>query len=114
MRKHLAIFAPEVVKEIFSGKKIIETRFSQKRIAPFGEVSVGDVVYIKPAGDEIKGQFLVKKVIFFEGLDAKDWQLIQKNYILTSQDLVLRAQNARYGTVIFIDRVEKFITPPVK
>ncbi len=122
MRKHVAIFSPQAVKAVFTGKKTIESRFSQKKIPPFGHISVGDLVYIKPAGKEIKGQFLVKKVISFEGLDETDWEVIKKQY---KKKLILGTKEetekfleghakAKYGTIMFIGRVEQFIVSPVK
>ncbi|OGE30380.1 hypothetical protein A2631_01245 [Candidatus Daviesbacteria bacterium RIFCSPHIGHO2_01_FULL_44_29] len=122
MRRHLAIFTPQAVKEIFAGRKTIETRFSNKRLVPFGQVSKGDVVFIKPSGQEISGQFIVKKVLFFEGLDQTDFEIIKKAY---GKDLSFGSmeqdvsyfknkESAQFGTVIFIDRVERFITSPLK
>lgn len=122
MKKHLAIFSKSVITQIFAGHKTIESRFSQKRIPPFGDISVGDLVYIKESGEEIRGQFKVAKVLSFEGLDKKDWQLIQNAY---AAELSLGSNEAdaayfkshaaaRYGTIIFMDRVEQFITSPIK
>lgn len=83
---------------------------------------MGDLVYLKPIGAEISGQFFVSKVISFEGLDKKDWELIKLNF---APDLGLYTQkeeseyfkshlNARYATIIYFNRVEHFITSPVK
>ncbi len=122
MKKHLAIFSPEVVKLLFSGVKTIETRFSQKRIEPYGAVSVGDLVYIKKSGEDIVGQFKVRKAIYFEGLDHDDWQLIKTNYgpklSLGSQQLddnyFKLHQQAKFASIIFIDEIEQFITSPIR
>lgn len=122
MRKHLAIFSESSIKAILSGRKTIESRFSQKRISPFGQISIGDVVYIKPSGRDVVGQFKVRKVISFDGLEEKDWQLIKSSF---GQQLSLGSkeeedsffsnhQTAHYGTLIFIDKVEQFITSPIK
>ncbi|MBI2595386.1 hypothetical protein HYW46_01465 [Candidatus Daviesbacteria bacterium] len=122
MTKHLAVFSKEAVQRIFEGKKTVESRFSQHKIAPFGSVGKGDLVYIKPAGGEIAGQFLVKKVISFENLDGSDWQIIRfhfgKKLSLGNKGLDDKFfkihKDAKYGTLIFIDRVEQFITSPIK
>ncbi len=66
--KHLAIFKGDGGEKILTGEKLIETRFSKSKIPPFGVISTGDLVYIKPSGGDIIGQFRVKKVIFFDGL----------------------------------------------
>lgn len=121
MRRHLAIFSLQVAQEIIAGRKTVETRFSLKRISPFGEISSGDIVYIKPPGKPILGQFLVKKVILFENLNKDDWDLIKNYYgeklslgsIEVDQKYFKEKAEAKYGTVIFIDQVEQFITEPI-
>lgn len=112
MRRHLAIFDPEAIQDIFKGQKTTESRFSQKKIAPFGLVGVGDWVYIKPPGKEVVGRFKVKKVISFEGLDKEDWVLIRQFGI--QKKFTDKHKNAHFGTLVFIDSVEQFITSPIK
>lgn len=122
MRKHLAIFSPEGAEQVLAGKKTVETRFSKNKIVPFGEVSAGDVVYIKVSGGNIVGQFLVKKVISIENIDQTDWDFISKSYgkqiSLGSEYLddqyFSGKKDSRFGTIIFIERVEQFIVPPIK
>lgn len=122
MRKHLAIFKSEIGEAILSGKKTIETRFSKHRIAPYGSVSAGDLVYIKPTGDEIIGQFRVKKVFSYEGLTEGDVEKIFQDYgskILIGnkeedEKYVADKKKSSYGTLIFIGDSERFITSPIK
>ena len=122
MRKHLAIFSPEGAEQILSGTKTVETRFSKNKIVPFGEVSVGDIVYMKVSGGDIIGQFLVKKVISIENIEQSDWDFMRKSYgkqiSLGSQELDEKFFNekkeSRFGTLLFIYRVEQFIVPPIK
>lgn len=109
MKKHLAIFSTQAIERIFAGLKTVEVRFSVKRISPYGEIESGDIVYIKPPGEEIVGQFLVKKVIFMDNLEDKDWDFISKNYSLEAKKI-----NTRFLTIIFIGQVEQFITSPIK
>lgn len=122
MKKHLAIFSKSAIAQLFAGKKTIETRFSRHKIAPFAEVSVGDVVYIKPPGEAVVGQFLVAKVLFLEGIDRKDWDLLKTHYgdkiSLGSKEedakYFINKETSRFATIIFIDQLEKFITSPIK
>lgn len=111
MKKHLAIFTKEEIKKIFSGKKNIDIRLSQKRISPFGRVNIGDIVYIKPPGEEVVGQFIVKKVISFEGLEIEDWKVLKSGYGVKD---AFSLKNPKFATLIFIDQVEQFITSPIK
>lgn len=120
MTKHLAIFTELAITQILTGQKTVETRFSQKRIVPFGVVSSGDTVFMKLSGHDICGQFKVKKVVSFENLDSNDWAVIKKSY---GKELSIGEEAldekyfearkfAKYGTVLFIDQVEQLITSP--
>lgn len=110
--RHLAIFKKEVIKDIFSGKKTIESRFSKAKIAPFGQVKVGDIVYIKPPGKDIVGQFWVEKIISFEGMDQNDWRNLKKQY--GDDSWLPEKSGVKYGTLIYIGRVDQLITSPIK
>lgn len=115
--KHLAIFNKQTAKFILSGQKTIESRFSKSRLAPFGQVSVGDLIYIKPAGEDIIGQFRVKKVISFEGLDEGDFKDIFAKYgkkLMMDEAFLETHKSAKYGTLIFIGEVDQLITSPIK
>ncbi|MDO8429102.1 MAG: hypothetical protein Q7S88_00550 [Candidatus Daviesbacteria bacterium] len=117
MRRHLAIMHQSVIEAILLGRKTIETRFSKHRIVPFGAISVGDLVYLKPPGKEIEGQFRVKKVYTYDGLTTSDVEKIFtefKSEIATGdQDFdrgyLIQKRGSLFGTVIFIGDSERFI-----
>lgn len=117
MTKHLAIFKGDGAEKILSGQKKIESRFSRSRISPFGAISAGDLVYIKPSGEEIIGQFRVKKVIFYDGLNDQDLEDIKKTFggpIGQGNDYWKAKKGCKYGTLIFIGDSNRFITAPLK
>ncbi len=117
MQKHLAIFKGEGAKFILSGKKSMESRFSQRRDVPFGQISKGDLVYIKQSGEDIIGQFRVKKVIFYDGLTEEDLEQIKRTYsdaIVQVDGYWKEKKGSKYGTLIFIGEVDPFITSPLK
>lgn len=117
MQKHLAIFKGEGADLILSGTKTVESRFSKRRNPPFGVISAGDLVYIKPSGKDIIGQFRVKKVIFYDGLDLSDLSNLREKYgsqLAVEEDYWKSKETARYGTLIFIGEVDPFITSPIK
>lgn len=117
MKKHLAIFKGEGAELILSGKKTIESRFSKRKDPPFGQISTGDLVYIKPSGKDIIGQFRVKKVIFYDGLDEKDIKEIREKYgskLAVDESYWKGKETAKYATLIFIGEVDPFITSPIK
>lgn len=115
--KHLAIFKGGVGDLILTGKKTVESRFSKAKNPPFGMIGSGDLVYIKPSGKDIIGEFRVKKVIFFDGLDLDDLDDLRKRYgeqMSVGSDYWDRNKNARFGTLIFIGDSSRFITSPVR
>lgn len=117
MQKHIAIFKEEAGEEILLGKKTMESRFSKAKSTPFGEVGAGDLVYIKPSGKDIIGEFRVKKVIFFDGLDQADLEEIKKEYakeLSVGEDYWEKHQGCRFGTLIFIGNSARFITSPIR
>lgn len=121
-KKHLAILQKSAIKAIISGEKTIETRFSIKKIAPFGLVNVGDIVYMKPPGEELAGQFAVTKVLSLEGLDQADWNWIKEKFTQsisfgTAEELknyFKEHSKSKYGSFIYIGKVEQFVTSPIK
>lgn len=122
MTKHLAIMPNIVIDAILSGKKTIESRFSKHKIVPFGVISVGDLVYLKPPGEDVVGQFRVNKVFYFAGLSKADFEAIFAQYgekILSGDpafDKQFRVahQDCHYGSLIFIKDPERFLTSPIK
>lgn len=117
MQKHLAIFDLDLAQKVLSGQKTIDARFSKSKIVPFGQVSIGDLVYIKPTGKDIIGQFRVKKVISFDGLESSDLGQLKDLYgekIAASGNFWENHQDAKFGTLIFIGEVDSLITAPIK
>ncbi|MBI2329894.1 hypothetical protein HYU94_00695 [Candidatus Daviesbacteria bacterium] len=117
MKKHLAIFKGTAGEAILLGKKTMESRISKSKSVPFGAISAGDLVYIKPSGKDIIGQFRVKKVIFFDGLEQSDLEDFKKRYnreLNVDESYWEKKKNCRYGTIIFIGNSSRFITSPIK
>lgn len=122
MHKHLAIMNKSTIEAILSGVKTIETRFSKHRIPPFGQVSSGDIVYMKLSGGEVMGEFRVKKVFSFEGLSKDDTREIFSKYgkkinvgnELEDKKYQEEKSDSFFGTLIFIAESERFITSPIK
>lgn len=114
--KHLAIFKAEDVKKIFSGEKKIEGRFNKIKIAPFGQVSAGDMVLIKIPGEKIIGQILVDRVIYLDHPTVEELADIKKKYakqLALSASFWLHREKINYVTLMFIKTVNKFLVPPL-
>lgn len=118
----MAIMKKPTIEAILSGKKTVETRFSKHKILPFEAISVGDIVYMKPPGEDIIGQFRVKKVFFYGGLTREDVKKIFSDYGkgINTGDSKMDSQYQKekeesyFGTLIFISESERFITSPIK
>ena len=93
-----------------------------RKVPPFETVSIGDLVYIKPPGEDVVGRFLIKKVIFIEGVEGKDQDWISTFFSkrtslkdkTSNQNYFSRHKNAKYATLIFFDQIEQFIVSPIK
>jgi hypothetical protein len=122
MKKHLAIFTRNAIKAIVSGQKTVETRFSKKKIAPFGMVNVGDIIYMKPPGEELSGQFVATKIISIEGLDEKDWEWIKTEFgqkisfgsVAEMKNYYKEHEGSKFATIIQMGKIEQFVTSPIK
>lgn len=121
MKKHIAIMDKPTIEAILQGKKTIETRFSKNKIVPFGVVSTGDLVFMKPPGGDVIGQFRVKKVFSFQGLTPEDIEKIFQDYgekIFIGdkegdEKYLKNKKDSLFGTLIFISASERLITSPV-
>ncbi len=113
--KHLAIFTLASTKDIFSGKKKVDGRFSKVKIPPFGKVCAGDIVLMKVSGEKIVGQFLVDRVISFDHPRAEEFEFLRKKYgreMTMPDSFWLAHEKVNYLTLMFIQNVTKFIIAP--
>ena len=115
MTRHLAIFSPDAVKLIFSGRKKIEGRFSRIKIPPYLAVSAGDLVLIKISGENIVGQFSVSRVFYFDHPTAAEVEAIKKKYsrqLVLPKSFWLDHERINYLTLMYIGSVTRFLLPP--
>jgi hypothetical protein len=62
---HIAIMRQPYLDYVLSGRKTIESRLTQNRMAPFQTAHTGDLVLFKESGGPIRGLAIVAKVEFF-------------------------------------------------
>ena len=107
---HLAILKPKYYKMILDGSKPIESRFSQNKIAPFGRVHIGDIVYLKCTGGMVDTMCVVDKVQYFN-LTPEIVEDIRQKYgkqIGTDKpEEWATTLNKKYGTLIWLKDVTK-------
>ena len=64
--KHIAILRQPFYDMILRGEKTIESRWSQKKIAPYQKIKKGDTILFKLTGKDVTAKVKVEKVKFFE------------------------------------------------
>lgn len=100
-----------------SGKKKIESRWYVNKVAPWNRIKIGDKVFFKNSGEKITLQANVKDVMQFDSLDECKIQDILTKY---GEDICLSTkyedskefyQNKNYCILIFIDNVTQVKVP---
>lgn len=69
-----------LTQKILSGEKTIESRWYMNRYKPWNDINRGDIVYFKDAGEPVKIQTVVDKVIQFENLTSQKVSQILNQY----------------------------------
>ncbi len=77
--KHIAIFRGLLFDMVINGTKTIESRWSNKKVAPFNKVQVGDTIFIKKTSCDVVAKTQVKAVKFYN-LSHEIAENIKKNY----------------------------------
>lgn len=112
--EHIAIFTDQAIKDVFSGQKIIDARFSLRRIPPFNQINYGDKVYIKKSGGKIVGEFKVQRVISYDNLTEEMVDKIRRDYnrlIKADKYFWSDKKEAKYGTLVFLTEVQPVLFP---
>lgn len=107
--KHIAIFQEPFYSFVINGKKSIESRWSNKKIAPFDKVKEGDILYIKKTGCNVTATAKVKlvKYFFLTPEIAEDIKKVYGNEICTDYfDDWEKYKNKKYCTLIWLDNVK--------
>lgn len=113
MATHLAIFIGDAIEDILSGRKTIECRLSEQKIAPYGFIKRDDLIYLKQAGEPIVGEVTVDNVLFFT-TDAHGLTNLRRKYQKFVKASRLFWQNharARYATLIWLKNPRRYLTP---
>jgi ASC-1-like (ASCH) protein len=106
---HLAIFHAKYLKLIMKGEKKIETRFSKNRCAPYKQIKVNDIIYLKETGREVLGRCVVASVKFFELDNAKYFEVVEKynSEACLDPEWIKKKKDSKYATLIWITEVRE-------
>lgn len=111
---HAALMVEPFLGEVLAGRKTIESRFSKNRIAPFGRIQSGDVVFLKKSGGPFVGWFRAGEVLSFELDGEEDVERLRSQYNdrLCADDAFWTSKaDSRYATLIFINDLYVFEAP---
>jgi hypothetical protein len=107
---HLAVLVEPYLSYILDGKKTVESRFSERRIAPYGSVRRDDVILLKRSGGPIVGLCRASDIWYYE-LDPRSWREIRTGFsqMLCAQDPNFWSQrkSAEFATLIRLTNVLK-------
>ena len=107
-KTHLMIVHPRYIAPLLSGTKSLESRLGQDRRAPFGKVSPGDIIYIKPTGKRVIAKAIVRTVEEYEDLTPDDIINLRETYddrIMGGDHYWQSKANSKYATLIGFQKV---------
>jgi hypothetical protein len=111
-RIHLAIFNEPYLTLVLERKKTLESRFSVKKIAPFHEVGVGDILVLKLSGGPIMGLATVASAAYIYISQPRDLEEIAARYssalCIDNSDFWEQRKNATYCTLLELRNIERF------
>ena len=111
---HIGILNEPYLSRIFEGRKMIESRFTKKKVKPFGSVRKEDYVILKKAGGPFVGVFQVDKVYYYRIKSQSDFLKIREEYgdLICADDEFWRLKKeSKYATLIEIGNLIKFDNP---
>ena len=107
---HVAIMRKSwgLLPKIISGEKTIESRWYKNKVAPWGKISAGDVIYFKNSGEPVTVKVNVVKVLQFENLTLKKIRelLIKYGKEIGISDYEM-FNDKKYCLLIFLDNPKK-------
>lgn len=106
MTNHLAIMRNPWMNYLVQGKKTIESRISQKQIAPWQKVNIGDWIYFRLSGDfVVSHKAAVKDVKYYEG--PAIFQKLEefKEEICIDDEYIHSKSKCKYLTLIWLDEI---------
>jgi predicted transcriptional regulator len=112
---HLAVMIEPYLTWILEGKKIIESRFSKNAIAPFRQISVGDLVLLKVTGGPVVGCFAASSVECVT-LAKEEFDRIRSEYseaICADEHFWQMREGKRYATLVGVALARELRPAPV-
>jgi hypothetical protein len=109
MMHHVAILQGRYIDAILEGTKVVESRLSITRGAPFGRVQPGDFIHFKRTGGPFAALAHVSGVMTFEDLCPADVRTLSRRYgpqIGANAAYWHERKDAKYATFIWLTEVK--------
>ena len=116
VRAHIAVATAPYIAKIVGGKKIIESRFTNTRQAPYGRVAVGDVLLFKAPAKGVSAAAWVASVHSAGPLGprcAYELMLRYADGLALDQEFIRAKKDCRYATLIGLQDPVSFPAVPV-
>lgn len=113
--QHIAILRQPFFNMVLSGEKTIESRWAMHRVAPYGKINVGDIIWLKETGKDVIAKAIADKVKFYELTPelVEDIRIKYGKEIGTDKfENWESTLHKKYCTLIWLKNVEKI--PPKK
>lgn len=108
---HVAVFQEPYLTWVLEGKKQVESRFSQKQVAPYGVVRTGDAVVLKQVAGPVLGICHIRSTSSYR-LDPRTWKFIRAEFAellcATGEEFWSSREGARFATLMFLEEVRSF------
>jgi len=102
-RGHVAILRQPYLEKMTAGEKTIESRLTKNRVAPFGKISEGDIVFLKEAAGPVKAVAIVGLAEFFGTLNPGEVVGLleeRREGLALENDFARSKEGARYATFL--------------
>jgi hypothetical protein len=112
---HVAILHSRYLDAILEGCKVVESRLSLTRCAPFGRVMPGDTIHFKEMGAGFRAAAQASGVMTFEDLRPADVRMLARRYgtqIGADASYWEERAEARYATFVWLSEVKDASSAP--
>ena len=106
---HLAVFVEPFLQYVLTGIKTVESRFSERRIAPYGKVRKGDLIILKRSAGPVVGVCEASDVWYYQ-LGPKSRAKIEQEFLdrmsISNSEFWDQLKTASFATLINLGRVQ--------
>lgn len=110
MKHHLVVLQPRYLASILAGLKSVECRLSVRRVVPFGQVSRGDVLWLKRSGGPIVARAKARRVTSVHPVTPAEISTIINSFgrrIRADARFFRARRRAGYATLIHLGSVTR-------